>query len=155
MQCAILLPFGQVSAAKLSQSMDYGAAIREIDGNFGDCMRLIQDLASEPSIYVANSINPFRIEGQKTVAFEILEQCGWRVPDHVVVPGGNLGNSSALGKGFGEMKRLGLIDRLPENQRGPSGRCCSARASFRNGRMRRATLGRLSSSSIPIRWPLQ
>jgi threonine synthase len=114
MQCAILLPFGQVSAAKLAQSMDYGAAIREIDGNFDDCMRLIQELASEPSIYVANSINPFRIEGQKTVAFEILEQCGWRVPDHVVVPGGNLGNSSALGKGFGEMKRLGLIDRLPK-----------------------------------------
>jgi threonine synthase len=113
-QCAILLPFGQVSAAKLAQSMDYGAAIREIDGNFDDCMRLIQDLSSEPAIYVANSINPFRIEGQKTVAFEILEQCGWRVPDHVVVPGGNLGNSSALGKGFGEMKRLGLIDRLPK-----------------------------------------
>jgi threonine synthase len=114
MQCAILLPFGQVSAAKLAQSMDYGASICEIDGNFDDCMRLVQELASEPSIYVANSINPFRIEGQKTVAFEILEQLDWRVPDHVVVPGGNLGNSSALGKGFGEMKALGLIDRLPK-----------------------------------------
>jgi threonine synthase len=114
MQCAILLPFGQVSSAKLAQSMDYGAAICEIDGNFDDCMRLIQDLADEPAIYVANSINPFRIEGQKTVAFEILEQLDWRVPDHVVVPGGNLGNSSALGKGFGEMKKLGLIDRLPK-----------------------------------------
>jgi threonine synthase len=114
MQCAILLPFGQVSAAKLAQSMDYGAAICEIDGNFDDCMRLIQELSGEPSIYVANSINPFRIEGQKTVAFEILEQLDWRVADHVVVPGGNLGNSSALGKGFGEMKQLGLIDRLPK-----------------------------------------
>ena len=114
MQCAILLPFGQVSAAKLAQSMDYGAAICEIDGNFDDCMRLVKELASEPSIYVANSINPFRIEGQKTVAFEILEQLDWRVPDHVVVPGGNLGNSSALGKGFAEMKTLGLIDRLPK-----------------------------------------
>ena len=113
-QCAILLPFGQVSAAKLAQSMDYGAAICEIDGNFDDCMRLIQELAGEPSIYVANSINPFRIEGQKTVAFEILEQLDWRVPDHVVVPGGNLGNSSALGKGFSELKALGLIDRLPK-----------------------------------------
>ena len=77
-------------------------------------MRLIQELADEPSIYVANSINPFRIEGQKTVAFEILEQLDWQVPDHVVVPGGNLGNSSALGKGFGEMKQIGLIDRLPK-----------------------------------------
>jgi threonine synthase len=114
MQCAILLPFGQVSAAKLAQSMDYGAAICELDGNFDDCMRLVQELASEPSIYVANSINPFRIEGQKTVAFEILEQLEWRVPDNVVVPGGNLGNSSALGKGFAEMKALGLIDRLPK-----------------------------------------
>jgi threonine synthase len=113
LQCAILLPFGQVSAAKIAQSMDYGAAICEIDGNFDDCMRLIEELSDEPSIYVANSINPFRIEGQKTVAFEILEQNDWRVPDHVVVPGGNLGNSSALGKGFGEMLRLGLIDHLP------------------------------------------
>jgi threonine synthase len=114
LQCAILLPFGQVSAAKLAQSMDYGAAICEIDGNFDDCMRMIQELSNEPSIYVANSINPFRIEGQKTVAFEILEQNDWRVPEHIVVPGGNLGNSSALGKGFGEMLRLGLIDRLPK-----------------------------------------
>ena len=61
--------------------MDYGAAICEIDGNFDDCMRLIQELADEPSIYVANSINPFRIEGQKTVAFEILEQVDWHIPD--------------------------------------------------------------------------
>ncbi len=114
LQCAILLPYGQVSAAKLAQSMDYGAAICEIDGNFDDCMRMIQELSDEPSIYVANSINPFRMEGQKTVAFEILEQNNWRVPHHVVVPGGNLGNSSALGKGFGEMLQLGLIDRLPK-----------------------------------------
>jgi threonine synthase len=114
MQCAILLPFGQISTSKLAQSMDYGAAICEIDGNFDDCMRLVQELGDAPSIYVANSINPFRIEGQKTVAFELMEQCGWRVPDHVVVPGGNLGNSSALGKGFGELLSLGLIDRLPK-----------------------------------------
>jgi threonine synthase len=86
----------------------------EIAGNFDDCMRLISELSDVPSIYIANSINPFRIEGQKTVAFELLEQCGWRVPDHVVVPGGNMGNSSALGKGFDEMLRLGLIDRLPQ-----------------------------------------
>jgi threonine synthase len=94
--------------------MDYGAVVCEIAGNFDDCMRLISELADVPSIYIANSINPFRIEGQKTVAFELLEQSGWRVPDHVVVPGGNMGNSSALGKGFDEMLRLGLIDRLPK-----------------------------------------
>ncbi|MFZ0881930.1 MAG: threonine synthase [Candidatus Acidiferrales bacterium] len=114
LQCAILLPQGQISPAKLAQSMDYGAIVCEIAGNFDDCMRLIGELADEPSIYIANSINPFRIEGQKTVAYEILQQCEWQVPDHVIVPGGNMGNSSALGKGFDEMLRLGLIDRLPK-----------------------------------------
>ena len=114
LQCAILLPRGQITASKLAQSMDYGASIFELDGNFDDCMRLIQELGDDPAIYVANSINPFRIEGQKTVAFELMQQCAWQVPDHIVVPGGNMGNSSALGKGFGEMLRLGLIDRLPK-----------------------------------------
>lgn len=114
LQCAILVPRGQITAAKLAQSMDYGAVICEVDGNFDDCMHLIQELAGDPSIYIANSINPFRIEGQKTVAFELLEQCGWNVPDHVVVPGGNMGNSSALGKGFAELQDLGLIDSLPK-----------------------------------------
>jgi threonine synthase len=114
LQCAILLPQGQISPAKLAQSMDYGAVVCEIAGNFDDCMRLISELGDVPFIYIANSINPFRIEGQKTVALELLEQCGWCVPDHVVVPGGNMGNSAALGKGFDEMLRLGLIDRLPK-----------------------------------------
>ena len=113
-QCAILLPRGQITSSKLAQSMDYGAIVCEIDGNFDDCMRLIQEIAEDPSIYLANSINPFRIEGQKTVAFELMEQCEWRIPDHVVVPGGNMGNSSALGKGFEEMLQIGLIDRLPK-----------------------------------------
>ena len=114
LQSAILLPHGQITSSKLAQSIDYGAAVREIDGNFDDCMRLIQELGDDPSVYVANSINPFRIEGQKTVAFELMEQRAWRVPDHVVVPGGNLGNSSALGKGFSELLALGLIERLPK-----------------------------------------
>jgi threonine synthase len=114
LQAAILLPRGQITPSKLAQSMDYGAAVFELEGNFDDCMRLIQELGSEPSIYVANSINPFRIEGQKTVAFELMVQCGWQVPHQIVVPGGNLGNSSALGKGFEEMLAAGLIDRLPK-----------------------------------------
>ncbi len=114
LQPAILLPRGQITAAKLAQSMDYGAIVCEIDGNFDDCMRLIQELGEDTSIYVANSINPFRIEGQKTVAFEMMKQCNWRVPDHVVVPGGNMGNSSALGKGFEELRAVGLIDKLPK-----------------------------------------
>ncbi len=113
LRCAILVPRGQISHNKLAQSLDYGAAVLELDGNFDDAMRVIRELAEDESIYLVNSINPFRIEGQKTVAAELLHQRGWRVPDHVVMPGGNLGNSSAIGKGFKELKDLGLIDRLP------------------------------------------
>ena len=113
LQCAILVPRGQISHAKLAQSLDYGAAVLELDGNFDDAMRVIRELAEDESIYLVNSINPFRIEGQKTVAAELLHQRGWEVPDHVVDPGGNLGNSTALGKGFAELQDLGLIDRLP------------------------------------------
>jgi threonine synthase len=113
MQCAILVPQGQITAAKLAQSMDYGALVLEIDGNFDDAMRLVQELADDASIYLANSLNPYRVEGQKTVAFELFQQCGWQLPEHVVVPGGNMGNSSALAKGFEELLRLRLINRLP------------------------------------------
>jgi len=111
--CAIMVPEGQVSHAKLAQSLDYGAKVLEIEGNFDTCMRAMRDLAQDESIYLVNSINPFRIEGQKTVAAELAEQLEWRVPDHLVVPGGNLGNSSAFGKGFHELLKLGLIDRMP------------------------------------------
>ena len=114
LKCVVLLPEGQVSAAKLAQSMDYGATILEVAGNFDDCMRLTQELADVEWIYIANSVNPFRIEGQKTVAYELMMQRDWHVPDHVVVPGGNMGNSSALGKGFAEMKSMGLIDHVPK-----------------------------------------
>ena len=114
LSCAILVPRGQVSHAKLAQSLDYGAAVLELEGNFDDAMRVVRELAEDESIYLVNSINPFRLEGQKTVAAELLQQLNWRVPDHVVVPGGNLGNSSAFGKGFWELQQLGLIDRLPQ-----------------------------------------
>jgi threonine synthase len=111
--CAILVPTGQVSHAKLAQALDYGARVLEIEGNFDSCMRLIRELSEDGSLYLVNSINPFRIEGQKTVAFELVEQLGWEVPDHLVVPGGNLGNSSAFGKGFRELLALGLIQKMP------------------------------------------
>ncbi|MEJ7711177.1 MAG: threonine synthase [Pyrinomonadaceae bacterium] len=107
LDCAILVPHGQISHAKMAQSLDYGAAVLELDGNFDDAMRAIRELGQDPSIYVVNSINPFRIEGQKTVAAELLQQRGWRVPDHVVVPGGNLGNSAALGKELQRVVRSG------------------------------------------------
>jgi threonine synthase len=99
--------------AKLAQSLDYGAKVLEIEGNFDSCMREIRELSEDGSLYLVNSINPFRIEGQKTVAFELAEQLGWRMPDHLVVPGGNLGNSSAFGKGFRELLALDLIERMP------------------------------------------
>lgn len=113
MRCAILVPEGQVSDAKLAQALDYGAKVLEIEGNFDVCMRVIQELAEQSSLYLVNSINPFRIEGQKTVAFELAEQLEWNVPDHLVVPGGNLGNSSALGKGFRELIGHGFTRKQP------------------------------------------
>ena len=112
--CAIIVPGGQVSHAKLAQALDYGAKVLEVEGNFDTCMNLIRELAEDESVYLVNSINPFRIEGQKTVAFELAEQLEWRVPDHLIVPGGNLGNSSAFGKGFRELMESGLIQRQPK-----------------------------------------
>ncbi len=114
LKCAIMVPAGQVSNAKLAQALDYGAEVRKIEGNFDDCMRAIRELAQDGSAYLVNSINPFRIEGQKTVAFELAEQLDWRMPAHLVVPGGNLGNSSAFGKGLRELLAAGLIDREPQ-----------------------------------------
>ncbi len=111
--CAIMVPEGQVSHAKLAQSLDYGAKVLEVEGNFDDAMRVMRELGEAESIYLVNSINPFRIEGQKTVAAELAEQLDWQAPDHLVVPGGNLGNSSAFGKGFHELFELGLINRMP------------------------------------------
>jgi threonine synthase len=114
LECMIMAPAGQVSAAKLAQALDYGAKVQEIEGNFDTCMRAIRELVRDGSAYLVNSINPFRIEGQKTVAFELAEQLEWRAPDHLVVPGGNLGNSSAFGKGFRELVDAGLLDGQPQ-----------------------------------------
>ena len=112
--CAIIVPSGQVSHAKLAQALDYGAKVLEVEGNFDSCMNVIRELSEDDSVYLVNSINPFRIEGQKTVAFELAEQLEWQVPDHLILPGGNLGNSSAFGKGFRELLSCGLIDRQPK-----------------------------------------
>lgn len=111
--CAILVPTGQVSHAKLAQALDYGARVLEIEGNFDTCMHVIREASEDDAIYLVNSINPFRIEGQKTVAAELAEQRDWKSPDHLVVPGGNLGNSSAFGKGFRELHAAGLVEKMP------------------------------------------
>jgi len=108
----VYLPAGQASANKLAQALDYGAETIQIEGNFDDALNTLLD-SKDPNLYFLNSINPFRIEGQKTAMVEMLEQLNWQIPDYLVVPGGNLGNSSAFGKAFMEMKSFGLIDRTP------------------------------------------
>lgn len=113
MRGVVFIPAGQVAYGKLSQSLEYGAQVVEIEGNFDDAMRLVRELAEESQLYLLNSVNPFRLEGQKAIAIELLEQLNWRVPDWLVAPGGNLGNSSAIGKALFEMRELGLIERLP------------------------------------------
>ncbi len=113
MRGVVFIPAGQVAYGKLSQSLEYGSLVVEIEGNFDDAMRLVRQLADESDLYLLNSVNPFRLEGQKAIAIEMMEQLGWQAPDWLVVPGGNLGNSSAIGKGLYELHTLGMIDRLP------------------------------------------
>jgi threonine synthase len=110
----VFIPEGKIAWGKLSQSIDYGALTVQLKTDFDGCVRLLLELVKRFPIYLLNSVNPYRLEGQKTPAMEILEQLEWQVPEHLVVPGGNLANSSALGKGFLEMKRLGLIPRVPK-----------------------------------------
>jgi threonine synthase len=104
---------GKISYGKLSQALDYGSKTLQLLGDFDDAMRQVQDVCREEKIYLCNSLNPFRLEGQKTIIYRVLESLRWQVPDWIVVPGGNLGNSSAFGKALHELKHLGLIDRIP------------------------------------------
>jgi threonine synthase len=110
----VLVPEGKISWSKLSQALDYGAVTCQLRTDFDGCLRLLQELVRRAPVYQLNSINPFRLEGQKTLAIELMEQLDWQPPDHIIVPGGNLGNSSAIGKALLEMLRLGLIPRLPK-----------------------------------------
>jgi threonine synthase len=113
MRSLVLVPEGKISWSKLSQALDYGALTCQLRTDFDGCLRLLQELVRRAPVYQLNSINPFRIEGQKTLAIELLEQLDWHPPDHIIVPGGNLGNSSAIGKALLEMLDLGLIPHLP------------------------------------------
>src|SRR5580692_4623060 len=114
MRSLVLVPEGKISWSKLSQALDYGALTCQLRTDFDGCLRLLQELVRKAPVYQLNSINPFRLEGQKTLALELLEQLEWQPPDHILVPGGNLGNSSAIGKALLEMLDLGLIPRLPK-----------------------------------------
>jgi threonine synthase len=113
MRSLVLVPEGKISWSKLSQALDYGAVTCQLRTDFDGCLELLQQLVRRAPVYQLNSINPFRLEGQKTLALELLEQLDWQPPDHIIVPGGNLGNSSAIGKALVEMLDLGLIPRLP------------------------------------------
>jgi threonine synthase len=114
MRSLVLVPEGKISWSKLSQALDYGAVTCQLKTDFDGCLRLLQQLVLQAPVYQLNSINPFRLEGQKTLALELLEQLDWEPPDHIIVPGGNLGNSSAIGKALVEMHDLGLIPRIPK-----------------------------------------
>jgi threonine synthase len=112
-EALIFLPHGNISFGKLAQALEYGAKTLEVEANFDEILALIRVLADRLGIYLLNSMNPFRIEGQKSIMFEMLDQRDWRIPDWIVLPGGNLGNVSAFGKGLREAKDAGLIHRLP------------------------------------------
>lgn len=110
----VLIPEGKIAWGKLSQSMDYGATTVQLKTDFDGCVQVLSEVVKRAPVYLLNSVNPYRSEGQKTPAFEMLEQLEWHVPQHVIVPGGNLANGAALGKGFAEMKHLGFINRVPK-----------------------------------------
>jgi threonine synthase len=109
----VLVPAGQVAMGKLAQTLAYGAKTLLVRGDFDDCLRLIEEASQRLGVYLLNSINPFRIEGQKTIVLEMLQQLGWQPPDWIVLPAGNLGNTAAFGKALLEAYRWGLIPRLP------------------------------------------
>jgi threonine synthase len=113
MKSVIFIPEGKIAYGKLAQALAFNGITLQIEGNFDDAMRLVQEVCSELNIYLLNSINPFRIEGQKAIGFEVLQQLDWQVPDWFVIPGGNLGNNSALSKGLQELYELGIINKIP------------------------------------------
>jgi threonine synthase len=113
LRVVVFVGSGKIAFGKLSQALDYGAFTLQIQGDFDDALARVREVCAELNIYLCNSVNPFRLEGQKSIMYRVLESLDWQPPDWIVVPGGNLGNSSAFGKAFFELKQLGLIDRIP------------------------------------------
>jgi threonine synthase len=114
LNCVVLIPSGKIALGKLAQAMMYGASVVAVKGNFDDALKIVLEASKHLGLYLLNSINPFRIEGQKTSAFEICDQFGWRSPDRVILPVGNAGNITAYWKGFKELKDLGIVEGLPK-----------------------------------------
>ncbi len=152
----VLLPRDKVSVAQLLQPLANGATVLSIDTDFDGCMRVVKQITDDGSIYLANSMNSLRIEGQKTVAIEIVQQLDWSVPDWVVIPGGNLGNIYALGRGFQMMKDLGLIARMPRLCVAQAARANPLYRAFKNGwdRYEPITAQRTAASAIQIGDPV-
>jgi threonine synthase len=109
----VFIPEGEISYGKLSQALAYGSKVVQVPGSFDDAMRIVQEASRDLGLYLLNSINPWRVEGQKTIIFELLQQRGWVPPDWIVVPAGNLGNTSAFGKAFSELVKLGWVEKVP------------------------------------------
>jgi threonine synthase len=109
----VFIPHGNISYGKLAQALEYGARTLQVEANFDQILALVRVLADRLGIYLLNSINPFRIEGQKTIIIEMLDQRDWNPPDWIVLPGGNLGNTSAFGKALRELRDFGFIRKMP------------------------------------------
>ncbi len=152
----VLLPRDKVSVAQLLQPLANGATVLSLDTDFDGCMRVVKQITDDGSIYLANSMNSLRIEGQKTVAIEIVQQLDWSVPDWVVIPGGNLGNIYALGRGFQMMKDLGLIARMPRLCVAQAARANPLYRAFKSGwdRYEPITAQRTAASAIQIGDPV-
>ena len=129
----VFVPAGQVATGKLAQSLAYGARTLLVKGDFDACLALVQQASERLGIYLLNSINPFRVEGQKTIAIEALEQLGWDAPDWLALPAGNLGNTAAFGKALREVHALGLIERVPRIAAIQAAGAAPFASSFRDG----------------------
>ena len=129
----VLVPAGKVAAGKLAQTVAHGARVISVRGNFDDCLRLLREASERLGVYVVNSVNPFRLAGQRSIVFELLHQLEWTIPDWIVLPAGNLGNTSAFGEALRIAHRVGLIDRLPRVAAVQAAGAAPFAAAFRDG----------------------
>lgn len=152
----VFLPAGKISTAQLIQPIAHGARVLALDTDFDGCMKIVQEVTRDNSIYLANSMNSLRVEGQKTVGIEIVQQLGWDVPDWIVLPSGNLGNISALAKGLALAKQLGVIDRLPRLAAAQAARANPLYLAYQRGfdRLEPVTAGATAASAIRIGAPV-
>ena len=155
----IFIPHGNISYGKLAQALEYGARTLQVDANFDEILALVRVLAERLGIYLLNSINPFRIEGQKSIIFEMMDQLDWNPPDWIVLPGGNLGNTSAFGKALRELHASGLSRRMPRlavvqaEGAAPFWRLLRERRRATRGVLNPETLATAIRIGDPVSWP--